>query len=573
VEKRLMLGNEAIARGAWEAGVRVVSAYPGTPSTEITKYASEYKEMYAEWAVNEKVSAEVAIGACYAGARAMCCMKHVGVNVAADPFFTASYTGVNGGLVIIVADEPAMHSSQNEQDSRYYAKSAHIPMLEPSNAHECKEFVKIAFKMSEEYDTPVFVRLTTRTAHSQGFVNITDREELPLKPYVKDPKKYVMMPLMARGRHIEVEKREIRLEKDVENSPLNTVEFRDKKVGIVCSGAVYQYVKEATNASICKLANVYPIPVGFVKKFASEVSELIVCEELEPFIEETLKVHGIKCHGKEIFGKQGELSVASIRNKLYGITVPNADLTLPQRPPVMCAGCSHRSVFYILKKLKVVVSGDIGCYTMGALPPLEAMDLCLCMGGAITMAHGYDKARSPHTKNMVSVMGDSTFVHSGITGLINAVYNKGISTHLILDNAITGMTGHQENPASGKTIIGEETHLLDLELLCKAIGVKRVQVVDAFDLKAIQTAVKEEMAKDEVSVIIIRRPCALMLKGAKPNGMKINEKCKNCKACMAIGCPAISNNNGKIKINSEQCTACKVCAGLCGFNAIEEIKS
>lgn len=565
--KKLMLTNHAVALGAYEAGVKVVSSYPGTPSTEITEECSKFKEMHSEWAPNEKVAFEVAVGASIAGARAMTCMKHVGVNVAADPLFTAAYTGVNGGLVIPVADDPGMHSSQNEQDSRFYAMSAHVAMLEPSDSQEAKDFTMKAFELSEKYDTPVMLRLTTRIAHSQGYVEVGQRKELPLKEYKKDAAKYVMMPAGARKRHIVVEERENRLAEDCNSFEINKVEYNNLKTGIICAGSIYEYVKEATDASVLKLGMVYPLPIKLIKEFASKVEELIVIEELEPFIENYLKANGIKCKGKEIFGKQGELSVAKIKNKLYGINVPEGDLTLPLRPPVMCAGCPHRSVFYTLAKLKLTVTGDIGCYTLGASPPLGAMDTCICMGGSVGMAHGFDMAGRNKEQKVVGVIGDSTFIHSGITGLINTVYNKGTSTLIILDNSITGMTGHQENPSTGKTIAGEPTYKLDLEALVKACGVKNVVVADAYNLAQIEEIIKEQVALDEVSVIIVRRPCILLPRKSQKN-YSINDKCKMCKMCLKIACPAIENINGQIRINEELCTSCGVCVSMCKFNAI-----
>ena len=566
--KRLMLTNEAVARGAYEAGVKVVSSYPGTPSTEITEFIAKYDEIYSEWAPNEKVACEVAVGASIAGVRSMCCMKHVGVNVAADPLFTAAYTGVGRGMVLVVADDPAMHSSQNEQDSRFYARSAHVPMLEPSDSQEAKDFVKRAYEISEEYDTPVMLRLTTRIAHSQSFVELKDREEVEDKHFEKNIQKYVMMPQFARKRHVFVEERENKLAKDANSIDLNRVEMRSTKLGIVCAGSVYQYVKEATDASIFKLGLVYPIPLDAIKEFASKVDELMVVEELEPFFENQLKANGIKCSGKALFGKQGEYSTAYLRNKLYGEEIVSSSVNVPMRPPVMCAGCPHRGVFYILRKLGIVVSGDIGCYTLGAQAPLSAVDACVCMGASIGMAHGFDKAKSIHSRKLVAVIGDSTFVHSGITNVINAVYNQGTSTTIILDNSITGMTGHQQNPATGKTLKGDVTAKLDLEALLKAIGVKNVVVVDAYDLKEVERVIKEETAREEVSVIIARRPCVLLTKKYPP-AFNINDNCKNCKACLRIGCPAIENIGGKIRINKELCVACGVCKQLCKFSAIE----
>ena len=567
--KKLMLTNEAVARGAWEAGVKVVSSYPGTPSTEITEFCAGYPEMYVEWAPNEKVSAEVAIGAAAAGARSMCCMKHVGVNVAADPLFTAAYTGVNGGMVLVVADDPAMHSSQNEQDSRFYARSAHVPMLEPADSAEAKEYLKRAFDLSEEYDTPVMLRLTTRSAHSQSYVELAGRVEREPKPFVKDIKKWVMMPAAARGRHLVVEKREREL-KDKELPEFYKIERRSDKTGIVTLGAVYQYVKEATDASVFKVGLVYPLPVEAIRRFAETVEELIVCEELEPFIENQLKAAGIKCRGKDIFGLQGEFSPAFIREKLYGIKAPAPASDVPGRPPVMCAGCPHRGVFYVLNKLKLNVCGDIGCYTLGANPPLSAVDICVCMGASVGMAHGFDKADSPLKRKTVAVIGDSTFIHSGITNIINAVYNKGTSTTIILDNSITGMTGHQDNPSTGKRITGEATAKLDLEKLCEAVGVQSVRVVDAYDLEAVEKVVREETAREAVSVIIARRPCALLTKSYPPAYSIDPDKCVKCRACLRIGCPAIEFIGGKVRINKELCVGCGVCKGLCRFGAIKE---
>ena len=567
--KKLMLTNEAVARGAWEAGVKVVSSYPGTPSTEITEFCAGYPEMYVEWAPNEKVSAEVAIGAAAAGVRSMCCMKHVGVNVAADPLFTAAYTGVNGGMVLVVADDPAMHSSQNEQDSRFYARSAHVPMLEPADSAEAKEYLKRAFDLSEEYDTPVMLRLTTRSAHSQSYVELADRVERDPKPFVKDIKKWVMMPAAARGRHLVVEKREREL-KDKELPEFYKIERRSDKTGIVTLGAVYQYVKEATDASVFKVGLVYPLPVEAIRRFAETVEELIVCEELEPFIENQLKAAGIECRGKDIFGLQGEFSPAFIREKLYGIKAPAPVSDVPGRPPVMCAGCPHRGVFYVLNKLKLNVCGDIGCYTLGANPPLSAVDICVCMGASVGMAHGFDKADSPLKRKTVAVIGDSTFIHSGITNIINAVYNKGTSTTIILDNSITGMTGHQDNPSTGKRITGEATAKLDLEKLCEAIGVQSVRVVDAYDLEAVEKVVREETAREAVSVIIARRPCALLTKSYPPAYSIDPDKCVKCRVCLRIGCPAIEFIGGKVRINKELCVGCGVCKGLCRFGAIKE---
>ena len=566
---KLMLGNEAIARGAYEAGVKLVAAYPGTPSTEVTETVAKYDEVYAEWAPNEKVAFEVAVGASYAGARAMVCMKHVGVNVAADPMFTAAYTGVNGGLVILVADDPGMHSSQNEQDSRYYAISAHIPMLEPSDSAEAKEFTSLAFELSEKYDTPVFLRTTTRLAHSQSFVEEGVRKEVEIKPYAKDITKYTMMPSSAIGRHVKVEERENRLKADVESFDINREEKGDNSIGIVCSGVVYQYVKEAMpNASVFKLGMVYPLPVEAIKKFAKSVKRLVVVEELEPVIENALKANGIECEGKNIFSVQGELSVAIIKEKLLSEKKENVSLDLPVRPPVLCAGCPHRGVFYVLKKLGLTVSADIGCYTLGAGAPLSAVDTVLCMGASIGIAHGFKKALGEEAaKKVVSVIGDSTFIHSGITGLIDAVYNKSNLTLIILDNSTTGMTGHQDHPATGKTLKGEPAPILNLVDVCRSCGAKSINVVDAYDLKAVENAVKAAVDEQAVSVVICQRPCAL-LKRNYPAPLYV-EDCKKCGACLKIGCPAIEKQKeGNVIINPTQCVGCAVCSQLCKFGAI-----
>lgn len=566
--KKLMLTNAAIARGAYEAGVRVISSYPGTPSTEITEEATAYKEIYTEWAPNEKVAVEVALGASVAGARAMSAMKHVGLNVAADPVFTAAYTGVNAGLVICVADDPAMHSSQNEQDSRLYARSAHIPMLEPADSGEAKEFVKLAYEISETYDTPVFLRTTTRIAHSQSFVEQGERVEIE-KPYKKDMAKYVMMPLQARARHLILEEREKRLKKDADSMEINRIERGGNDLGVICAGAVYQYVKEALpGASVLKLGMVYPLPFSKIKEFAGSVDRLLVIEELEPFIENQLKANGIACDGKNIFGLQGELSAAAIKEKFLGEkSGEKADISVPARPPVLCAGCPHRGVFYVLSKLKLKVTGDIGCYALGANAPLSAVDTCVCMGASVGMAHGFEKARGT-SKDTVGIIGDSTFIHSGITGLINSVYNKGTSTLIILDNSITGMTGHQNNPANGKSITGDPAIAVDLEALCRAVGVKSVTVADCNNLKELERIIKEETQKDEVSVIIARTACMLLDKKKKiPYAVS---GCKNCGACLKLGCPAIEKKENEVVINRELCSACGLCASLCKFSAIKK---
>lgn len=569
--KKLMIANEAVARGAYEAGVKVVSSYPGTPSTEITEFVAKFDEVYAEWAPNEKVALEVAVGASIAGARAMSCMKHVGLNVAADPLFTASYTGVNGGLVVVVADDPGMHSSQNEQDSRFYARSAHVPMLEPADSQEAKEYMKLAFEYSERFDTPVLLRLTTRIAHSQSKVEISSRVDKDLREYKKDIAKYVMMPGMAKARHIVVEERDNKLKELVnqDSFELNKTEYRDKSVGIVCAGAVYQYVKESTDASIFKLGVVHPIAIESIKRFSETVDKLIVIEELEPFIENQLKANGIICEGKNLTGLQGELSTTKLLEKFKDKKSVEAVSNLPNRPPVMCAGCPHRSVFYALKKLKCTVTGDIGCYTLAAVAPLSAIDTVVCMGASIGMAHGFEKAGAKESKNLVAVIGDSTFMHSGITGVINAVYNAGSSTIIILDNSTTGMTGHQDNPTTGKNIKGEPASKINLELLLKGCGVNRIKVVDSYNIDDVRETVKEELAKKEVSVIIARKPCALLNRKYPPAYYIDQEKCKKCQACLQIACPAIELLEDKtVRINPELCVGCGVCTQLCKFGSI-----
>ena len=574
--KKLMLGNEAIARGAYEAGVTVASAYPGTPSTEITEYIAKYDDIYAEWAPNEKVALEVAIGASFGGARSVCAMKHVGLNVAADPLFTVSYTGVNGGLVICVADDPGMHSSQNEQDSRNYALAAKVPMLEPSDSQECKDYMKKALEISEEFDTPVILRLTTRISHSRSIVELNDREEIPLKPYKKDFGKNVMMPAMARKRHVMVEERMKNLALYAEKTGLNKIIWGNTGIGVITSGISYQYSREAFgDVSYLKLGMVHPLPENLIKEFASKVKTLYVIEELDPFIETFLKKSGINCIGKEKLPVVGEYSAALIRQKLLGMDCTDSkekQEDVPARPPVLCPGCPHRGVFYTLKKNKLIVIGDIGCYTLGALPPLESMDTCICMGASIGMAHGIEKARGgDFARKTVAVIGDSTFIHSGITGLIDIVYNKGTSTVIIVDNSITGMTGHQDNPCTGKTLKGETTRQVDLVKLCHAIGIDRVRICDPFDLDEFDKAIKEETELNEPSVIIAQRACAL-LKSIKYGGsVRVNDDlCKYCKACMRLGCPAIVDTGEGIRINDALCVGCNLCIDVCKFNAFEK---
>lgn len=575
--KKLLLGNEAIARGVYEAGATVSSAYPGTPSTEISEYLAQYPEIDAEWASNEKVALEVAIGGAYGGARSCCAMKHVGLNVAADPLFTAAYTGVNGGLVVFVADDPGMHSSQNEQDSRLIAKAAKVPVLEPSDSGECSAYTREAFRISETYDTPVIVRLTTRVAHSQGLVEIGERENYLRKPYVKNPGKYVMMPAMAQKRHLEVERHLSGLIALGEETPLNREErsATGSDIGIITSGMAYQYAREVfPEANFLKLGLVHPLPVERIRRFADSVRTLYVIEELAPFIEEHCRGLGIKVIGKSALPVVGEYSARLLREKLLGEPwekTNNLTDPTPGRPPVMCAGCPHRGLFYILKKLRLTVTGDIGCYTLSALPPLETLDTCVCMGASIGVAHGMEKAMGKEAmRKTVAVLGDSTFIHSGITGLINVVYNKGTSTIIILDNSITGMTGHQQNPTTGRTLKGEKTRQVDLEKLCHAIGIDRVRVVDPFDLAATEKAVREEIAAEEPSVIITRRPCALLKTATFKGKLTINrEKCRNCKACKRIGCPSIVDRGDHMEINPALCVGCQLCLNLCKFDAME----
>ena len=574
--KKLLLGNAAVARGAYEAGVGVVSSYPGTPSTEITEEMAKYEGMHVEWAPNEKVAAEVAIGASIRGARAMSCMKHVGLNVMADPIFTVSYIGATGGLVFCVADDPGMHSSQNEQDSRHYAKAAKIPMLEPSDSAECKEFTKAAFRLSEEYDTPVFIRLSTRVSHSQSLVELADPEEVTLKPYEKNIPKHVMMPAMAKGRHVVVEARTEKLRALAETDAFNKVENNGSRVGVITSGVAYQYAKEALGDTVnyLKLGMVYPLPEKLILDFAKDLDTLWCIEELDPIFEEHIRALGVTVKGKEYFTLLGEYSQNMIREVVAGEKTPfvTSEKELPGRPPVMCAGCPHRGTFYVLKKLGVTVSGDIGCYTLGAVAPLGAVDTTICMGASVSAAHGMSRAGGEETnRKLVSVIGDSTFIHSGITGLIDIVYNKGNNTVIILDNSITGMTGHQDNPTTGKTIRGEATKQVNLVDLCHAVGVDRVRVEDPFDLKGFEKAVKEELAADEPSVIIAQRPCAL-LKTVKYSGHCVvdADACRGCKMCMKLGCPAIMFRDGKAVIDHTQCNGCGLCTSVCAFGAIRK---
>ena len=570
-----MLGNEAIARGLYEAGVKVVSSYPGTPSTEITEFAAKYDEIYCEWAPNEKVAAEVAFGASLRGTRSACAMKHVGLNVAADPLFTLSYTGVNGGLVMIVADDPAMHSSQNEQDSRHYAIASKVPMIEPADAAEAKEFIKEAYKISEKYDTPVLFRMCTRIAHSQCPVELSDREERELPAYEKNPQKYIMAPANAVRRHPFVEERTKRLSELGETTALNRTEMGGTETGIICSGTCYQYVKEVfgDSVSVLKLGLINPLPVKLIQDFAAKVGKLYVIEELDGIIETHLKTIGIDCVGKELFSPIGEYNQSAIR-AAFGLPQPetvSADSAIPVRPPVMCSGCPHRGLFYTLAKHKITTLGDIGCYTLGSAAPLFALDSTLCMGASVSGIHGFNKAGGKESENKtVCVIGDSTFMHSGMTGLVNISYNASNSTVIILDNSITGMTGHQQNPTTGYNIKGDPAAAVNLEELCHAIGIKRVRVVDPYNLKECEDAVLEELAIDEPSVIISRRPCVLLKYVKAKPPVKVNtDKCVGCKMCMKLGCPSVSIKNGKAHIDFTQCVGCGVCTQLCKFGAIE----
>ena len=567
--KKLLLGDFAVARGAWEAGVKVASAYPGTPSTEITEELARYGEVYSEWSPNEKVALEVGIGASVRGARAIVSMKHVGLNVACDPLFTASYTGVNGGLVIAVADDPSVFSSQNEQDTRLTAVSAKVPVLEPSDSAEARDFTKAAFELSEKYDTPVILRLTTRVAHSQSLVELQERTEVPVRAYERNIQKYVMMPANARVKHVFVEERMQKMSEDADALPLNRIEEGSAELGIICSGGVYQYVKEALpGASVLKLGMVYPLPYKLIEKFAGSVKRCIVAEELAPHIETLVKAAGIQVEGKNIFPLCGEFSAGLIRKCVLGAGQDAKPAAVPARPPVLCAGCPHRGVFYVLSRLKLNVLGDIGCYTLGAVPPLGSMDAVVCMGASIGMAIGFDKADPEAHRHSVAVIGDSTFIHSGITGLIDAVYNKSHITVVILDNRTTGMTGHQNHPATGKTIKNEPTYELDLAEVCRAVGVGSVRTVDPYDLPALEGALKAALSEEEVSVVIAKRPCVLLAKRLY-KGFSVNDKCKNCRACMKLGCPAIVKGERGVSIDVSLCTECGLCRSVCKFGAIE----
>lgn len=575
-KKIIMLGNEAIARGAYEAGVKLSSAYPGTPSTEISEYLSKYNEVYTEWAPNEKVALEVAIGASIAGARSLACMKHVGLNVASDPLYTFAYTGVGGGSVIVVADDPGLASSQNEQDTRMIGRSSHVPVLEPSDSQEAKDFVKYGYELSEKYDTPVILRTTTKLAHSQSVVELCDRVEVEDKEYSRNPAKYVMMPASAIGRHLVVEDRENRMAADAADFPFNKVEMGSKKLGFITAGIAYQYVKEACpEASVLKLGLVNPISKKLVEDFINSVESVYVFEELEPVIEEQVRAWGFDVKGKELFTRQGEYSANMLKKVIYGddgSVFVKADT--PNRPPILCPGCPHRSVFSVLNKLKIHAAGDIGCYTLGAVAPLGVIDTTICMGASISTLHGMEKAKGKeYIKNWVAVIGDSTFLHTGVNSLINMAYNKSTGTVMILDNRTTGMTGHQEHAATGKTLKGEDTNAIDLAELCRAVGVKNVIEINSFDVKRLEAIVKESVASDELTVIIAKAPCVL-LKGQKfPNVCVADpDACKKCGACLKIGCPAITKQpDGKIKIDETMCNGCGLCTNYCKFNAIKTV--
>lgn len=576
MNKKLLLGNAAIARGLYEAGCTYVSSYPGTPSTEITENAALYEEIYAEWATNEKVACESALGAAIAGARAFTAMKHVGLNVAADPLFTSSYTGVNGGFVICVADDPAMHSSQNEQDSRHYAIAAKLPMLEPADSGECLGYAKAAFELSERFDTPVLLRVCTRVAHSQSIVELSDRENVSMKEYVKNPQKFIMNPGNAIRRHPVVEQRMADIADYAKVSSLNRIEWGSKKIGIISSGASYLYAKEVfgDSASYLKLGIVNPLNADYLRAFAAEVEKLYVIEELDGVIETFCKSNGIECYGKDVLPITGEFSQQLLAKLLKGEEndCEVYDGKVPVRPPIMCPGCPHRGLFYVLKKLGLTVLGDIGCYTLGGTAPLSALDTTICMGASVSGLHGFNKVRPDGVNKTVAVIGDSTFMHSGITGLIDIAYNRSVSTVLVLDNHITGMTGHQQNPCTGLTLKNVPVEPVIIEDVCKAVGIKRVRVTNPNDIKATEAAIKEELAADEPSVIIVRRPCALLKKvnyGCKYTVSA--DECRSCKMCMRIGCPAISFKDGRAFIDSTLCVGCGLCDTMCNFGAIKKV--
>ena len=569
-----MLGNEAIARGAWEAGVKVSAAYPGTPSTEISENIVKYDGIYAEWSPNEKVAMEVAIGASMSGVRALASMKMVGVNVASDPLYTVSYIGVNGGLVLVAADDPGLYSSQNEQDSRCVARVAQVPVLEPADSQEAKDFTKIAFDISEKFDCPVMIRTTTRLAHSQGVVELNDRVEVEDKPYERNIRKNVMMPANAKGRHVFVEQRLKDLSADADTASYNRVEMKDTKIGVITSGIPYQYVKEALpDASVLKLGLVHPLPKKLIADFASKVDTLYIIEELEPLIEEQVRAMGIACHGKDILTVQGEYSANMLREAILGVEVKTEEpAQVPARPPILCPGCPHRSTFTVLNELKIHGAGDIGCYTLGAVAPLNVIDTTVCMGSSISTLHGMEKAKGKdYIKNWVALIGDSTFLHTGINSLLNMVYNKSTGTVIIMDNSTTGMTGHQDHAATGKTLSGEATYAVDLVDLCHALGVEYVSVVNAFDTEKLKATIKEEVARDAVSVIISQAPCALLKSNVSHKKCyALSDKCKKCGMCLKPGCPALTkNSDGTIRIDETMCNGCGLCESRCKFGAIE----
>ena len=577
-EKKILLGNEAIARGAYEAGVKVSAAYPGTPSTEVSEALAKYEEVYAEWSPNEKVATEVALGASIAGVRSMCAMKHVGLNVAADPLYTAAYTGVKGGMVLVVADDPGMYSSQNEQDTRMVARAAMVPVVEPSDSSEAKEFMKYAYELSETYDTPVILRSTTRLSHSQGLVELGERKVPEDIPYERNIGKFVMMPGNAIKRHLAVEARMKRMAEDANTMAINRAEYRDLSVGFITCGIAYQYIREAMpEASILKLGLVNPLPRKLIEEFAAKVDRLYIFEELEPVIEEQVKAWGIsKAVGKEIFTIQGEYSANLLRERVLGQELSFKTEEVPARPPILCPGCPHRSVFAVLNRLKIRAAGDIGCYTLGAVAPLSVIDTTICMGASISTLHGMEKAKgTDYVKDWVAVIGDSTFMHTGINSLMNMVYNQSKATVIILDNSTTGMTGHQDHAATGKTLKGEIVPAINIAGLCRSLGIERVCEVNAFDQKELEKVIREEVKADALSVIIAQAPCAL-LKGLKfPNKCRPDtEKCKKCGACLRPGCPALTRReDGTIAIDETMCNGCGLCMQLCKFDAIKLVKA
>ena len=573
--KKILLGNEAIARGAYEAGVKVSSAYPGTPSTEISEAIAQYNEIYAEWAPNEKVAMEVAIGASVGGVRSMATMKHVGANVAADPLYTCAYTGVNGGLVMVVADDPGMYSSQNEQDTRMVARAAMVPVVEPSDSQEAKDYMVEAFRISETYDTPVILRATTRLSHSQGPVELNERQEQATITYERNWTKFVVVPGNMKPRHVLVEERMNRLANDASEFSLNTATYDDTSIGFITCGIAYQYVKEAMpKASVLKLGLVNPLPINMIKEFCDKVDRVIIFEELEPVIEEQISAMGIKVEGKNLFTRQGEYSANMLR-KALGINVEeDTAFTVPARPPILCPGCPHRTVYTAMQQLKIHAYGDIGCYTLGASAPISVVDTCFCMGSSISGLHGLEKANGhDFVKNWVSVTGDSTFMHTGINSLMNMVYNQSKATVVILDNSTTGMTGHQEHSGTGKTLKGETVPAINITKLCQSLGIDHVYEVNAYDLSAVKDILKRETTREELSVIITKSPCVLLKEFTYSSRCEADqEKCKHCGLCLTPGCPALSKNkDGGIVIDSVMCNGCELCMQLCHFDAINKV--